>query len=84
MTWNAASMTERAAAPRTSLSRTVLSIAALAAVAVALVWSALVAGALRKRSEATAAVPPTVPAHVTSPDTGRPAPTPAPVTTQTS
>lgn len=77
-------MTERAARPRVSLGRTVLNIAAIAAVAAVLVWSALVVGALRKRSEATAAVPPSVPAQVTRPDTSRPAPTPAPVTTQTS
>ena len=72
-----------ARAPRHSLSATVLRLAAVALVAAVLIWSVLFVDLLRKRGEPAAAL--TQPTdQPSSPDGGRSARTPAPVTTRAS
>ena len=70
-------------APRPSLSATVLRLAAVALVAAVLIWSVLFANLLRKTSAAKIAAAQSV-GQVSSPDGGRSAQAPAPVTTRTS
>jgi hypothetical protein len=80
---NPAAPTARRGAPRPSVSATVLQVAAVAAVAAVLIWSVLFVDLLRQRSDAAAAN--SQPAgQIASPDSGRPAKAPAPVTTRTS
>ena len=80
----AAPTTRRGAAgPRASLSSTVLQVAAVAAIAAVLIWSVLFVDLLRKRSDAATALSPPA-GQLASPESGQPAPTPAPVTTRTS
>ena len=72
-----------ARAPRPSLSTTVLRLAAVALVAAVLIWSVLFVDLLRERGEPAAAL--TQPTdQPSSPDGGRSAWTPAPVTTRAS
>jgi hypothetical protein len=69
--------------PRPSLSATVLRLAAVATIAAVLVWSVLVIDLLRKRADTgTALAQPS--GQLSSPDGGRPAQAPGPVTTRTS
>ena len=69
--------------PRPSLSATVLRMTAVALVAAVLIWSVLFVDLLRKRGEPAAVL--TQPTdQPSSPDGGRPARTPAPVTTRAS
>ena len=69
--------------PRPALSATVLRLATVALVAAVLIWSVLFVDLLRKRGEPAAVL--TQPTdQPSSPDGGRPARTPAPVTTRAS
>jgi hypothetical protein len=68
---------------RPSLRTTVLQLAAIAAVAAVLVWSVLFIDLLRNHADTGAALIQPAGQHA-SPDTGQPAPAPAPVTTRSS